>query len=166
MQQAIEQRLSVRGDITVHVIEVATGEVVRRMEIRNLIMTNGLAVIGQLLAGYTTLADTRHLGEIHVGTGSTPPVVGNTDVETNPGGTPVTVPVVTTVSTGSGQIEIKCIGQLTTSQANGYAISEAGLYTVDTLNATPQLFARQVFPGVPKSAALAISFDWRITLTA
>jgi len=162
----IDQKLSVRGDITIRVIEAATGEVLRRMEIRNLITANGLAVVGALLQGYPTLADTRHIGEIRVGTGVTAPTTGDTGIQADPGGTPVSVPVVVTVASAGSSTEVKCVGQLTTAQANGFSISEAGLFTVNSTGGAPLLFARQVFSGIPKTSSLAIAFDWRITFTA
>ena len=168
MQQVLERPLSVRGDIEIRVIHAASGELVRRLEIRNLILTNGLSFMGQLLAGsYTPVATaTKHLGEIHVGTGTTAPTVSDTDLQTNPGGSVVAVPVTVSVATVSNTVEVKSTGQLTTLQANGYVISEAGLYSVDVALANPSIVARQVFPGITKTSALAIAFDWRITFTA
>lgn len=170
MNHPFEQRLSVRGDIEIRVIEAATGELVRRMEIRNMLMTSGMATIGQLLAGYGDNDDTKHLGRIYVGTGSAAPAVTDTIATiTNPpvgGGVLVECPVTATVSTAGSSVEVKNTATLLTSQANGNTITEAGLVSLNSTDAAPLLFARQVFSGVPKTIALTIVFDWRITFTA
>lgn len=167
MHELLEPRIGLRGDITISVIEAATGEVVRRMEIRNLIVTNGLTLIGNLLKGYVTPGvDTVHLGEIQVGKGTTPPVTGNTAIETAPTAGLVHLPVTVTVSTVANQVEVKCTAQLATTDCNGDTISEACLFMLNVAGASPSLFARQVYPGVPKTSALTILYDWRITLTA
>lgn len=164
--QQLTERGGVRGDITISVIEAATGNVMRRMEIRNLIVTNGLTLIGNLLKGYTPLANTVHLGEIQVGRGVTAPVTGNTAIEVLPTAGSTALPVTVTVSTVANQVEVKCTAQLGTGSCNGDTISEAGLFTLDSTNANPSMFARQVYPGVPKTIALSIVYDWRITFTA
>lgn len=166
MHELIEPRMGVRGDIEIRVIEAATGELLRRIEVRNLIVTNGLTLLGNLMKGYTPLSSTVHLGEIQVGRGTTAPVTGNTAIETAPSGGAVHLPVTVTVSTVSNQVEVKCTAQLATTDCNGDTISEAVLFTLDSTNANPSAFARQVYPGIPKTIALTIMYDWRITLTA
>jgi hypothetical protein len=165
MQQLLEPVLGVRGDITLSIVDAVTGELVRRMEIRNLIVTQGLTLIGNLLQGYGVLANTVHLGEIQVGKGTTAAATGNTAIET-PTTTPQHLAVVTTVSTVSNQVEVKCTATLLGTSVNGETISEAALCTLDSAGANPLVFARQVYPGVPMTNALNIVYDWRITFTA
>ena len=178
MQQSLRQALSVRGDLEVRVIEAATGELVRRLEVRNMIMTSGMSLIGQLLAGYDTASDRRRLGWLFVGTGATAVAVNNNIASiTAPGGSTVACPLTVTTSVSGSQTTVVCTAMLETTQANTHTITEAGLISVGELGApsvgvgaytlgAPALFARQMFAGVPKTSALTILFDWRITFTA
>lgn len=72
--------------------------------------------------------------------------------------------------------EIKFIATLGAGDANGSTLREAGLFTAgaapstsDAPGNTPgvtRLFARQVYPDVPKTAAIVVDYSWTIAFTA
>jgi len=72
--------------------------------------------------------------------------------------------------------EIKFIATLDSGDANGFTLREAGLFTAgatpstnDAPGNTPgvtRMFARQVYPDVPKTVAIVIDYSWTIAFTA
>jgi hypothetical protein len=76
------------------------------------------------------------------------------------------------------QGELQFLASLDANEANGSTLREAGLFTRGSAtNPTPsdppgtapgqvRLFARQIHPDVPKTAAITVLYDWRIGFTA
>jgi hypothetical protein len=78
--------------------------------------------------------------------------------------------------------EIKFIATLDTGDANGSTLREAGLFTsgdpgisvgAPSASNTPgvaagatRLFARQVYPDIPKTPAIVVDYSWTIAFTA
>ena len=163
MQLAPEQHIGVRGDIEIKVLDGETRQVLRQIDVRNLIVTNGLLVIGNLLKGYVNPADVPQLTWLFVADGTTPPTPGDTNLAS-----PNTVqcPLVTTVDVVGSKLTVACAAQLETTQGNGLTISEAGLFVESPSLASSGMIARQVFTGIAKTSAIALQLTWRITFTA
>jgi hypothetical protein len=86
--------------------------------------------------------------------------------------------------TTSNPFEMKINCTLGAGDLNGWELTEAGLFvrggTLVTAPAPPvspavnltdptfypELFARQIHPAIPKSAAFVVDYDWRIAITA
>jgi hypothetical protein len=75
--------------------------------------------------------------------------------------------------------EIKFFVTLDAGDANGTTLREAGLFTrgdeavptpsdpvINNDNTTPRMFAHQVYPDVPKTAAIVVDYTWTIAFTA
>ena len=69
-----------------------------------------------------------------------------------------------------GSSTVEYVATLDAGTGNGVTYREAGLFTRGTasdpqVTTGAELFARQVFPDQPKTAAVVLEFRWRITLT-
>lgn len=72
--------------------------------------------------------------------------------------------------------EVAFVTTLETTDANGFTLQEAGLFTrgsgTGAMDApgisvvTPRLFARQAHPPIPKTNAISLEYTWRIAMTA
>lgn len=86
--------------------------------------------------------------------------------------------------TTSNPFEMKITATLGATDLNGWDLTEAGMFvrggTLPTIPAAPasppvepsvpgyypEMFARQIHPVIPKSAAFVIDYDWRIAFTS
>lgn len=155
----------IRGDLSITVRAFPGGPVLHHYAIRNMIVGTGLTAVLQLLAQKTgdPAPTTLSITGLRVGTGTTPPVRGNTNLQS---------PVYTNpladgdkVETTSGTWELRILSTLPNGTNgdpyNNVTLSEAGL-----IMGTNILFARQIYPGIPKNTANVIEYDWRISLSA
>lgn len=72
--------------------------------------------------------------------------------------------------------EVAFVTTLDTTEANGFTLQEAGLFTkgagtgamdpAGTSVTTPRMFARQAHPPIPKTNAISLEYTWRIAMTA
>lgn len=72
--------------------------------------------------------------------------------------------------------EVAFVATLENSDANGFTLQEAALFTkgagagaMDAPGSTvlvPRLFARQAHPPIPKTNAISLEYTWRIAMTA
>jgi hypothetical protein len=72
--------------------------------------------------------------------------------------------------------EIKFIATLEAADANGFTLREAGLFTAGATPGTSnapgtapgvtRMFARQVYPDIPKTIAIVVDYTWTIAFTA
>lgn len=154
--------IPMRGDLTVRTRDAATGRVLRTYEIRNTVTYIGMGVLVGLITqrSIDTVPALLKIASLKVGTGTTPPVRGDSalvDVA------PFSIPVddVNKTPNVSGPYELRIGVTLGSGDANGKLLAEAGLFT-----AGGQMFARQVHPAIQKEAAIAIDYDWRIAFTA
>ena len=149
--------IQVRGDLCIVARDSGSGEVVRRIEIRNKVLTAGVQLLADLLSYPTAVADGR-IREVQLGTSSTAPTIGDTAITA-----PVSVPLTGTVSVAAGAATLKLTGTMASGTGNLVTYQEAGLFAGPT---AAIMFARQVFPGLYKTNALVLDIDWRITFTA
>lgn len=172
---SLKNDISLRGDVTMRVRNAKTGELLRRIEIRNTITYEALQVIIRLLAQRTVAfggdpnspdPDPAALkfGSLRVGTGTTPPNRGNTALENEVHS--IELSDTSLILTLSNPFEIRVVATLEAEFGNGSTLTEAGLYTAGSETESPVLFARQVHAALPKSEALVIDYDWRIALSA
>lgn len=168
--------LPVRGDLTVKVRSVHSGRILRTFVIRNTVTYLGMGTLVQLLSQRVSPPDnppaSLKLAELWVGDGAVAPVRGDTALSM--GGAGFRDKIVLTDATKTPNIagpiyELRLLATLPASTpANGFTLSEAGLYTAGSLvPVVPQrLFARQIHPAIAKTNAIAIDYDWRISFTA
>ena len=125
--------------------------VIDTIEIDNLIVTTGLNLVRDLMAGDSVNAFTHFA----VGTGTTAVDVGDTALETE-----VHRDVITQFVDTSGQLDVKYY--LSSLQANGNTLSEAGILNAAS---TGTLFNHVLLsPTIAKSAAISVTFTWSITI--
>lgn len=154
--------LPMRGDLVVRTRDARTGRVLRSYVIRNTITFVGMGVVAQLLSQRLAdpAASTLKIASLKVGDGVTPPVRGDTVLVD---GTPFTI----TLSDANkapnilGPYELRITATLGAGDANGKTLAEAGLFT-----AGGGMFARQIHPGIAKTGAIAVDYDWRLSFTA
>jgi len=155
----ITEGIGVTGIFEVKVLDALTGNVLRRMTIRNMIVGSGYDAIIQALANGVT---TSRITKLAIGKGTSAPTLGQTalvsplveitsftaDVIT---GNPYALKITATLdaATGNGTVD----------QPNN--VSEVGLIT-----AGGALFSRQVHPAITKNASIAIQYEWVISLSA
>jgi len=188
MQTAFTGTIPLRGDLRIVMRRADTGEIHWRYEIRNTIVYAALKGLVNLVAQKTTLTDPKdyQVAYLRLGTGTTAPVRSNTNLEIPatpqppdaPSADPYTIVLgdLNKVLTISNPFEMKILATLEAGKLNGLALTEAGLFTRgNNLVAQPpglyagyypELFARQVHPAIPKSAAFVVDYDWRISFTA
>lgn len=154
--------LPMRGDLRVRTRDVRTGRILRTYLIRNTITFVGMGVVAQLLAQRAAdpAASTLKISSLQVGDGVTPPVRGDTALVD---GAPFTIVLsdANKVPNVLGPYELRIIATLGSADANGKTLAEAGLFT-----GGGSMFARQIHPGIPKTVAIAVDYDWRLAFTA
>jgi hypothetical protein len=145
-----ELMLSGRLRTTVH--DATTGRVLERRSTRNLVTLVGRNLVRDLLitgSGAT-------LSHYAVGTGTTPAVAGDASLQNE-----VFRDVATQIVELPGEIEVTLY--LSSTQANGNDITEAGIFTASSGGA---MFARTVFPAINKTSNVAITFAHTISIGA
>ena len=164
MSHPLKSSIGVQGHLRVTARHAKTGAVVRRISIRNTITYRALDALVQLISQTAAIDPIDHkITALHVGTGTTPPVRGNTALQVD--NHIIGLTDSNKVLTVSDPFELKVLATLEAGvdedTFNGVTLSEAGLFTV-----SGNLFARQVHPGIPKTTALVIDYDWRVAFTA
>lgn len=151
-----------RGDLTVRTRDAATGRVLRTFVIRNTVTYIGMGVMVELISqrAIDPTPGQLKIASLRVGEGTTPPVRGDVTLVD---GAPYTLTLTDANKTPTtlGPYELRISATLGVGDANGKVLAEAGLFT-----ANGRLFARQIHPGITKSAAIVIDYDWRISFTA
>lgn len=154
--------IPMRGDLTVRTRDARTGRILRSYVIRNTITYGGLGVVAQLLAQRLAdpAASTLALAALQIGEDATPPVRGDTLLGD---GSPFVIALTDANKAPNilGPYELRITATLGAGDANGKTLAEAGLFT-----AGGTLFARQIHPGIAKTVAIAVDYDWRLSFTA
>lgn len=181
MQNAFTATIPLRGDLRIVVRRADTGAVHWRYEIRNTITYAALKGLVYLISQKTTItpADYR-VAYLRLGTGTTPPVRSDINIEI-PAPLDLLLGDAEKYLTVSNPFEMKIIATLGAGDLNGLNLTEAGLFIRGTTTPTglgypaqnagdpshyPELFARQIHPAIPKSAAFVVDYDWRIAFTS
>ena len=160
-----------RGDLQITVRRVSDGHLLRTLHIKNKILVGGYAALVGLL-DTQDYAGNRRLDRIRVGTGSAPPALGDNDVSTPITASGMAYPwgkvdfaVTRTqfIDPTAPTFELRCSATVPGGSdadpfnAANTVITEAGLLLV---NGT--LFSRQIHPGITKTSAIAIDYEWHV----
>lgn len=171
-----QEGIGMRGDLTVTVKDTKNGATLWREEIRNKITFLAADLLVELIAQRTTDPTTSYnsIYSMRMGVSNTP--ASRADINL---GSFVVGKALADVNKVTGVAgELQFITTLGPTEANGYTLQEAGLFTrgsagsptpSDTPGTAPgsvRMFARQVHPPVPKSTAITIEYSWRIAFTA
>lgn len=169
------EKFNARGDLQVTRKDAATGEIISVWEKKNVITFGGTDIMVRLLSpnaafGATVQAESQ-VKSIRLGIANTTPQRTDTDLASEAVvGNPVRVELqdANRVLGASGTVEFSAT--LGAAEGNGVTYREAGLFTRGTaddplVTTGATLFARQVFPDQPKTAAVELSFRWRITFS-
>lgn len=166
--------MKMQGTLVIHVREAQTRRVLKTIYKRNTITFNAGDIVRALLAQRTVPTDPAPaeyaLGSMRFGTSTTAPTRYDTDLLTE-------VPVLSVrkqltdakkVNGVSGEISL--LATLDTTDANGYTLSEAGLFTAGTVwnnsvGGSLQLFARQVHAAIPKTSSISLDYTWTLQFT-
>lgn len=176
MKPTFRDGIPMRGDLTVVVRDVKTGEVKKRIEIRNKITFLAADVLLELIAQRATdpAPATNSIFSMRMGTSNTVASRADTNL-----GAFVIGKELTDVDKVTGiPGELQFSATLEAADANGSTLQEAGLFTMGdavtplpndtpgTSPGDPRMFARQIHPAVIKSLAISVEYSWRIAFTA
>lgn len=141
--------MKINANVTIESRDLS-GRVLEKREVHNLVVDNGRNLIRDLLNGTSTSA----LYTIAVGTGTTAPTAADTALEAQ-----VYSDVISKRTTDIGKLTLSLY--IGANAANGYTISEAGIFAADGT-----MFARTVFAGLAKNSSNYLTITWEITITA
>jgi hypothetical protein len=174
VQQRGLNTLPMRGTIEMVVRDARTRKPLRRVAIRNKITFLAADVLVELIAQRSTdpVPGKDLIYSMRMGTSTAQPT--RSDVNLGAFAFGVALGDVGKVTIAQG--EISFIATLESGDANGFTLSEAGLFTAgaassvsDTPGTTPgstRMFAHQVYPGIAKTSAITIDYTWTISFTA
>lgn len=147
-----ESSIRITGRVIAQVRDAKTGKVLKTVRSKNLVVTSGLNLIGDLLKEDTAVG----LNYFAVGTDNTAVVAGDTAL-----GAEVYRGEITTQSRGSATLTVTLF--LPTTAANGSSLVEIGLFTVDSGGV---MFSRTVHSAITKTATVTVTYTWTFTFTA
>ena len=158
-----KQTIRFKGDVTLIATDPQTGRVVKRLRQRNLIVTAGLGLMGDMLIDASAAYDTG-LSYCALGTGTTAPVAGNTTLQTE-----TSRKIITYRGRTGASLDIRTFFIASECSAN---LKETGLFGSSTATAAANsgvLFCRAILAagGFDNSAGnYDVTIAWTITLTA
>jgi hypothetical protein len=172
--QNIADGIPMRGTLSITVRDGKTNKVIKTVKIRNKITYLAADLLVELIAQRTTdPTPTRDLiYSMRMGSSNTAAQRSDTNLGAF---------VIGKVLGDTGKItgapgELNFIATLGTGDANGNTLREAGLFsagatpsTSDSPGTTPgvtRMIARQVYPDIPKTSAIAVDYSWTIAFTA
>jgi hypothetical protein len=189
MQSTFAATIPLRGDLRIVVRRADSGEVHWRYEIRNTITYVALKGLVNLISQKTTSTPADYaVTYLRLGTGVVPPV--RSDINLGSPAPSAAAPLDLVLGdaekylTVSNPFEMKIVATLGAGDLNGLNLTEAGLFIRGTTTPTipappvspaqnpldlthyPEMFARQIHPAIPKSAAFVVDYDWRIAFTS
>lgn len=172
--RALTEGIGLQGNLQIKVIDAATQELIRTIQIRNKITylaADSLIECWAQRAGDAAPLNNK-LYTLRVGTSNTAAARSDTNL-----GLPVFGVILADgnkVTGISGDLQI--IATLGVGDANGNTLQEAGLFTkgagVGSLDApgitgaVPRLLAHQTHPPIVKTVAISLEYSWRISFTA
>lgn len=172
-QQTVSD-IPMMGTIAITVRDAKTREIKQQIKIRNKIMFLAADLLTELIAQRTTdpTPSTGMIYSMRMGSSNT----AATRSDTNLGAFVIGKEIGDVGKVAGAPGEIQFITTLESGDANGTTLREAGLFTAGatpatndlpgTTPGTTRMFARQVYPDVPKSAAVVIDYTWTIAFTA
>lgn len=156
MSAAAVDTTGISGIVDIEAVDTRTGDVVHRERVKNLFVTTGRNKLRDALAGSLASATDAQATHFAVGTGSTAVTAADTAL-----GSETTRNSMTKTTTTAGQVVFNYF--LSTSQANGSTLTEAGLFNAAS---SGTMLARVVHTGIAKTSSIAITYTWTITITA
>jgi hypothetical protein len=173
---AIQERIAMRGDLTIVVRDGKTKASLQRIEIRNKITFLAAGVVVDLLAQRASDAapGANQIYSMRMGTSNTAASRSDTNL-----GAMVVGKAFSDANKVSGALgELNFVATLETTDGNGVTLREAGLFTKGSATSPtetdppgedptgPRMFARQTHPDIPKTSAISLEYNWRIAFTA
>jgi hypothetical protein len=150
----IEENLKLTGQLNI-VLRDKDGNVKDSRELKNLVVTTGLAYIASRMVG--TAQDI--MSHMALGSGQTAAAAGQTDLVSMLGSR---VALTSTNIGGSGNTQVVYTASFSAGASTG-AVTEAGIFNAAT---SGSMLCRTVFPVVNKAADDTMAITWTITLTA
>jgi hypothetical protein len=149
----MDETIALRVNVTVDVEDAATGKLLRRDRIHNLVVSAGLALIASWLAGSAPTAPS-HLA---LGTSSTAASAGQTTLVAE------AYRAALTTATVSGSVAtFKYF--LPASLGNGSTYAEVGIFNHASVGT---MLARAVLAAtIAKTSSVQVTFTWDVTLAA
>lgn len=149
-KRSLSSGFAIRGQLRIEVKDAKTGKVLRDEIVANKIVTAGLNLVRDLLAGGNTAPT-----HIAVGTDATAPVAGDTAL-----GTEVFRNVITRRIPSANQITFQLF--LGAGDANGNTLVEAGIFNQDTGG---DMLSHVTYAAINKTAAVTATLTWDIVLS-
>lgn len=166
--------LPMMGTISMVIRDATTRRVKKRITIRNKITYLAADVLVELIAQRATdpVPGKDLIYSMRMGSSNTAAARSDTNL-----GAFVIGKVIGDVGKVTGAPgEIKFIATLEAADANGFTLREAGLFTAGATPGTSnapgtapgvtRMFARQVYPDIPKTIAIVVDYTWTIAFTA
>jgi len=174
--------LGLYGVMTVSVYDVKDGKNQRvlRLVKKNQITNQGREVVLELLTQVPLIGgvgnvfqkhpDYNQLWSLAIGTGTTPPTLGDTNLVAPIAWDGRFNPLDVERAVNLTGFEINITKAVPALVATGSTITEAGIFTRGDdddplLAVNKQLYARQVHAGIVKTATMSITYDWRFGVT-
>jgi hypothetical protein len=172
----LREGIFMRGDLGITVYDALTHERLKRIQIRNKITFLAADILVELLAQRATDPATAYDAMFSMRMGSSNATAQRSD--TNLGAFVIGKQLADVNKVTGLPGELQFLATLESADANGSTMQEAGLFTrgsagsptpsdaPGTTPGTPRMFARQIYPAIPKTSSITIEFDWRIAFTA
>ncbi len=175
-ERRFETRIPLRGHLRIIRRDAKTKKLLDVWEKRNVITFTGAEIIVRLMTpnvafGVNVQVESQ-IKSMRFGLSNTSPQRTDLDLadEAIVSSNPVRIELLDAnrIVGASGTVEYTAT--LNSATGNGVTYREAGLFTRGTaddplVTTAADMFARQVYPDQPKSAAVELEFRWRITLT-
>jgi len=176
MRRDFPLKINIRGDLKVTRRDAVTYAIISEWEKKNVITfgaTDGLVkLLAPNLAFGATVQQETQLKSMRFGTSNLAPQRTDTDLsaEAIVGGNPVRVQLfdANRLIGAAGTVEL--VATLGAGDGNGVTYREAGLFTRGTaddplVTTGSVMFSHQVHPDQPKTAAVVLQYNWRLTFT-
>ncbi len=162
------------GTLDIKVRSAKTRRVKRQITIKNKIMFLAADVLVELIAQRTTdpVPGRQLIYSMRMGTSNT--AAARTD--TNLGAFVIGKALADVNKITGAPGELQFVTTLESGDANGNTLREAGLFTAGASPATndapgtapgaTRMFARQVYPDIPKTISIVVDYSWTIAFTA
>jgi hypothetical protein len=142
------ENIGLMVNVEISILDVETGALIDKIQKHNLVTLSGRNFIRDLLN-----RDVPGLNYFAVGTGTAAPAATNIAL-----GTEIMRGTLTSTTKTDGSLNVKYY--LTSGNANGSSLTEAGLFSNTTL------FARLTHTAINKTASIAVTYSWDVGITA
>ncbi len=166
--------IPVVGTLQIVVRDAKTRRIKRRTTIKNKIMFLAADVLVELIAQRSTdpVPARQLIHSMRMGTSNT----AATRSDTNLGAFVIGKALGNVNKITGAPGELQFVTTLEAGDANGNTLREAGLFTAGaapstsdapgTTPGTTRMFARQVYPDIPKTISIVVDYSWTIAFTA